>query len=503
MDDSGAADESQRPATLPPLEPVDPEEALASNFGGEDFLFHLYRGSELLQDNLVEQAKEELEQALSLQPRDVEGQGLLGVVYFRLGHYPRAIHIYEDIVRACPREVTPRVNLALCYLKTGQPSLAREMLEEVIRLVPDHRRAWGYLGLVFERLGDFEKALTAFEQAGQPHLARRMRQSLEQVTEETRDTGRPERDEVRLAAADAVQEFDGIHSDGGEPFARETDQPSDVSRSGRWRAVELAQELVPPPSRPVTSLKGRLGAAVPSIPPPPELFTHSRMPLAATPADDPTTLARKFLVLFPETPGIAGTDDGQVVATSETTFHVRLTRVRAFLPKQNDLGAHPIWRRARGRDLDEPLGGTAAPFVALEGAGCFVLAPEAGLELVAVQLTHEFLYICENFLVAFEAGVRHENGRLPNTDGEPTRLVQLSGQGGVVFETRPSLRALEVSAERPLLVRGRDVVGWTGRLLTQPLAVDEAPARSSGLLRFSGDGAVFLSSSYPEKQAPT
>ena len=39
----------------------------------EDFLFHLYRGSELLQDDRVHEAKQELEQALSLQPRDAKG----------------------------------------------------------------------------------------------------------------------------------------------------------------------------------------------------------------------------------------------------------------------------------------------------------------------------------------------------------------------------------------------------------------------------------------------
>jgi uncharacterized protein (AIM24 family) len=155
-----------------------------------------------------------------------------------------------------------------------------------------------------------------------------------------------------------------------------------------------------------------------------------------------------------------------------------------------------VWRRSRGRDLDEPLGGTVSPFISLEGPGSFVLAPHVGLELVAVQLTHEFLYICEPQLVAFDGGIRHENGRLPSADGEPRRLVQLSGQGGVVFETRPSLRALEVSAERPLLVRGSDVIGWTGRLLTQLVTVDEAPAQSSGLLRFSGDGAVFLTAAH-------
>src|SRR5512147_2487731 len=63
----------------------------------EDFLFHLYRGSELLQDNRAHEAKEEVERALHLQPHDAKGQDLLAVVYFRLGLYPRAISIYEQL----------------------------------------------------------------------------------------------------------------------------------------------------------------------------------------------------------------------------------------------------------------------------------------------------------------------------------------------------------------------------------------------------------------------
>src|SRR6476659_10794162 len=86
----------------------------------EDFLFHLYRGSELLQYNRVHEAKEELEQALKLQPRDAKGQDLLAVVYFRLGMYPRAIEIYEELARAFPGDPALGQNLALCYLKTGQ-----------------------------------------------------------------------------------------------------------------------------------------------------------------------------------------------------------------------------------------------------------------------------------------------------------------------------------------------------------------------------------------------
>src|SRR5262245_34016226 len=73
------------------------EESPGSDSSNEDFLFHLYRGSELLQDNRVHEAKEELEKAIHLQPRDSKGQDLLAAVYFRLGLYPRAIQIYEQL----------------------------------------------------------------------------------------------------------------------------------------------------------------------------------------------------------------------------------------------------------------------------------------------------------------------------------------------------------------------------------------------------------------------
>src|SRR6476469_1972165 len=109
----------------------------------EDFLFHLYRGSELLQDNRVHEAKEELERALHLQPRDSKGQHLLAVVYFRLGLYPRAIQIYEQLRRANANDTALLLNLALCYLKTRQPQLARRDLEHLLTLNPNHSRAWG------------------------------------------------------------------------------------------------------------------------------------------------------------------------------------------------------------------------------------------------------------------------------------------------------------------------------------------------------------------------
>src|SRR6187399_1047981 len=259
------------PMRVVPEAPGVPESehpAPSSVFNGEEFLLHLYRGSELLQDNCVSEAKEELEQALSFQPRDSEGQGLLGVVYFRLGMYPRAIGIYEDLIRGFPAEITPRVNLALCYLKTGQQHQARDVLEAVIQREPEHKRAWGYYGLALERLGEYGKAQAAFEKAGQPQLARRMQNRLEEAAP-SEEPGEAEHqlDEVRLAAADAVQELEGQ-----TPFvsAREEAGELEPVRSRRWRAVEPGEEVVPArprPSRPPSGQQRVPGVTRLSLPP--------------------------------------------------------------------------------------------------------------------------------------------------------------------------------------------------------------------------------------------
>src|SRR5438094_9642090 len=108
---------TERKLTAAP--PASTQDSTRSDVAQEDFLFHLYRGSELLQDNRVHEAKEELEHALMLQPSDSKGQDLLAAVYFRLGVFPRAITIYENLSRAFPRDLSLKINLALCFLKTG------------------------------------------------------------------------------------------------------------------------------------------------------------------------------------------------------------------------------------------------------------------------------------------------------------------------------------------------------------------------------------------------
>lgn len=473
--------------------PPHESEAPSARFDGEDFLYHLYRGSELLQDNCVEQAKEELERALRMQPRDVEGQGLLGVVYFRLGLYPRAIEIYRDIVRECPDEVTPKLNLALCYFKTGQPAEARDLLEDVLRKVPDHPRAWGYLGLVFERLGEYKRAGEAFERAGQPHLARRMQQLLNDLASVA---GEDEpREELRRAAADAVEELEAADE---VPFSRAEPASASGAAVGRWKSVEPGEDPLPPlerRSRP--PLVGRLGPVVPAVPEPTEMGEPSAgsasvsvVPAVRAPVSPEELVSSRRVPDLAR--GAGKTADGLVFVHVQESFAVRTDRLRALSPAGSGFSPTALKRRVRGRETDEPFGVSGSSWALLSGAGLVLLEPSRDRELVLLQLSGEFVYVRESRVVGFDGLVRYENGRLPAADPGPVPMVQFAGRGVLVFESHSTMRALGVSSERPVTVRAASVLGWTGRLLGQAVPASEAPSLGTGFVAFNGDGSVLV-----------
>ncbi len=290
-------------------------------------MFHLYRGSELLQDNRVHEAKQELEQALSLQPRDAKGQDLLAIVYFRLGLYPRAISIYESLIATHPHSGTPRVNLALCYLKTGQAAGARVELERVLELNPRHSRAWGYLGLAFQRLGDYERAYQAFVTGGHEVMARRLADMVGVAHRELERSVHPdaERERVGLAATQAFEQISRTSSEPGE-FHTDRDEPSATPgdrlagrSSGRWAAVEPGRDTSPDifGKQPLTpSLLPSLAPSESLLPPPEPPTARKSVP----PRPQALGEAGETIVV-PRSPGSPQFDD--IVAAETGSLHPR------------------------------------------------------------------------------------------------------------------------------------------------------------------------------------
>jgi hypothetical protein len=473
----------------------------------EDFLFHLYRGSELLQDNRVHEAKDELEQALKLQPRDAKGQDLLAVVYFRLGLYPRAIEIYEELIQDFPREAALTQNLSLCYLKTGQPEKARTLLETLVMSQPEHLRAWAYLGLVHERLGDYQKARAAFERGQQPGMARRMDDLLSSAVPARSLSVPPPEPVARFSepapeSRPTAEAFSDLEREvtliGMQPVARATNAPPPLD-------VPPDMPLSPFPSRaPGVSRNGpSLGPSVDTVAeslpivPVPSISVGS--PVTRTPVPRSISgealplarLARELLLPFPTTPGLVLHQNGLVLVRVEKGFVTRLAQIQLLAAEGGAFKTSPLQRRMRNRTLDEPLGGAETPLVMLGGAGCLALAPGENDRLWPFRMDGDFLFVREEVLAGFEDTVTYENGRLAAFEGEAVALLQLRGKGGVVLRSQGPVASIDVKADRSAIVARETVLGWAGRLLPRELSPEEAPGGSKRLISFAGEGTVF------------
>lgn len=489
---------------------------------GEDFLFHLYRGSELLQDNRVHDAKAELEQALRFQPSDPKGQDLLGIVYFRLGLYPRAIAIYEKLVQSHPEAIEPRVNLALSYLKTGQAAAARTELERVVEQNPSHSRAWGYLGLAFQRLGDFERASHAFAAGGHDVMARRLLEMAMIASPNVAVTrhaslvpqaaGAQEGRAAPPVSEDApspsgpvapqAANDDGLAPEVKVSGAAEVRGPAPVTA---WTPIEHEVAASPSPP-PVTDAPQAQAPAV--VPPPARLPSHAiappqphapppvstSPPSVQLPKGQPPVpvmeVLRDALVVYPRALPIALHPSGVVLVQAANGFAARLDAIRSMA--LGSPAGEALRRRVRGRITEEPLGGTSSPIVDLPGKSELLLSAGPRCKLQPIALGEEPLYLREDALAGFEPAVTYENGRLPVGDGDAIPMVQLRGPGTIVASLPEACHGVEVIEGRTVTVRAALVVAWSGRLLPRGLLASEAPAGARGLAAFSGEGMVLL-----------
>ena len=144
----------------------------------DEFLHALYQGGELLAAGKVIEAKDHLERAFKLQPKNEKGQNLLGLTYFKLGLFDRAAEIYENLVQENPADPTLRVNLGLVYLKTNAVTRAIREFETATDLSPEHKRAHSYLGIALAQAGEYGRARDHFVVAGSDQMAEKMSRAI-------------------------------------------------------------------------------------------------------------------------------------------------------------------------------------------------------------------------------------------------------------------------------------------------------------------------------------
>ncbi|MBT7896073.1 MAG: tetratricopeptide repeat protein, partial [Flavobacteriales bacterium] len=113
-------------------------------------------GIKLYQEKQYEQAKENLEQALTIDPTDPELNHYLGLVEYALGNYEASVFAFERVLFIDPKKYPSRLELAKSLLAQGNKAKAKKNFEMVLReKIPLTVRA--NIGLYLSQINSEEK----------------------------------------------------------------------------------------------------------------------------------------------------------------------------------------------------------------------------------------------------------------------------------------------------------------------------------------------------------
>ncbi|WP_257455773.1 tetratricopeptide repeat protein [Archangium lipolyticum] len=478
----------------------------------EEFLKQLYQGGELLAQGRVTEARQLLERAHQLQPRNEKGRNLLGLAYFKLGLFDRAAELYEALVRDNPVDATLRVNLGLVYLKTNALQRAMREFEAATDLQPDHKKAHNYLGLALAQAGEYGRAREHFVKAGSDVMVEKMARAIAGET-----FARPSR--LSLSAVPAVA-----------PAARSASTPAPVPAEGEWGAqfgLDESPSTAASPAGEESSEELRFtddegpGALAGSQGPSDEAEARTEETFAETSAAVETSepLPQTLEGATPELPSkvafrpgadvpvlaelvsavaLAGASQANPFRVGNGSFSVRvdgelLTRLEGLVAFTGQLGFQPEMKRYRGLPTEEAFGEGAEQLVRVSGSGVLFLEPAQECSFLAVDVGDEGAYLREECVFAFEEPVAFENGKVPSDVAPDLSLVHLRGQGRVLLSLTGTLRSVRVAEEAPVTIPLSHLVGWQGgvtpRVVPLPAPGGEPPRIA---VELTGEGFALI-----------
>lgn len=405
-----------------------------------DFVHHLVRGSELLKAGRADAARELLERALQLRPRNHQGQSLLALSCFKLGLFDRAEEIYRALVVENPEDASLRVNLGLVLLKAGRSGEAVNAFSAAIDLAPSHRKAQGYLGLAYMQSGEWALAKEWFDRAGNVAMSERMAEALRQKP--LQEVG-----EGALALLDRDSPFTAA-------------QQSTPAPAEEWHATRPA----PPPDIPAPGYS--------QVAPDLASFSLARRLEAVT----ATPFAVTSSLVVVDVPG---------------EIHCRLDGLVATIGK---LTIHPEFKRFRGRATDKPFGETGRRMMRITGPGRLWVA-SAGRHFAALEVGDDPAYFREDALFAFQETLPFENGRVPSKLSADLNLVHLRGRGRALIASRHTPRSLEITRDEPCRVPLDVLIGWHGSITPRMVPLIDPELNEGELVpavELSGEGRVLL-----------
>jgi len=415
------------------------------------FLLHLNRARRSARNGRFDDAWVELEQARALRPQDEDVLNLVSLLEYKRGRYDEAATAARSLLAQNPSSEVLRSNLGLILFKAGRLAEAEKELRGAIDLSPGHLRSHLYLGLLYQSRGKLGLALEHLRVAGARRRVAEIEEALRRPGRETAArasaNGGSDTAPTAKAAAAAMGALSPDGNDTGE-FAPAFPEASEAT---------TAATVLPAPSPPPSP------GAIPARPE-----------------------ARPLFKIRPE---------GGLEVASRGVVYVRKGCVTWYSGKIRFLAEATF----RGTSLERLL--------RCEGPGT-ILVNDPGRRAYRRELSGQTLSVEGSRLLALDHGLTfrldaiHDFRRSRRVD-----ILKVQGLGSVIFSVAGPVLAHEVSADFPLSISSRDLVGWTGELLPSVLddrfleEVMQPDVASPPKIRFEGEGVVLTEPPRPRRRA--
>lgn len=122
-------------------------------------------GNAFLVEGKVQDAIEQYEQALRLNPKDPNVPVNLATALLRAGRFAEAVAYYEQALRIDPDDAIANYNTGAAWVRLGRPAEAARYFEQALRIAPDYAEAHVALGSALFDQGRVPEAMEHWNRA--------------------------------------------------------------------------------------------------------------------------------------------------------------------------------------------------------------------------------------------------------------------------------------------------------------------------------------------------
>jgi tetratricopeptide (TPR) repeat protein len=118
--------------------------------------------SSVERDRLYDQARKAYQQALNIEPTNLEALSALARLYNKIGDREKAVATYEKAVRANPKKMELWYELGMCHAQQKEWDAALQNLRKAVELDPENRTCARSLGFCLARAGQINESVVLF-----------------------------------------------------------------------------------------------------------------------------------------------------------------------------------------------------------------------------------------------------------------------------------------------------------------------------------------------------